>query len=222
MLTWNALQDLLLDIEVSLNNRPLSYVEDDIQLPLLTPNTLMLNRPNNIPTQDYHEVEEQDLRKTAKRLEKCKDMLWRRWTNEYLKGLRERHNLKNNNKQFALKVGEVVIIKSDERDRNKWKLGIVEDLIKGRDGVVRVAKLRAGKSHLERAVQHLYPLELSCNIFKPEKIKQILRPEAKVFRPKRDAAVAAEMRIQDTGTVSCVIGTVIAAQPFIFASSRIE
>ena len=38
LLTWNALQDLL-DIKVFLNNRPLSYVEDDIQLPLLTPNT---------------------------------------------------------------------------------------------------------------------------------------------------------------------------------------
>ncbi|XP_028408199.1 uncharacterized protein LOC114530777 [Dendronephthya gigantea] len=196
LLTWNALQDHLLDIQVSLNNRPLSYVEDDIQLPLLTPNTLMHNRPNNIPTQDYHEVEERDLRKTAKRLEKCKDKLWRRWTDEYLKGLRERHNLRHNNKQFTLKVGEVVIIKSDERDRNKWKLGIVENLI--RDGVVRVAKLRAGKGHLERAVQHLYPLELSCDIFKPEKKGPILRPEAEVFRPKRDAAVAAELRIQDT------------------------
>lgn len=50
LLTWKALQDLLLDIEVSINNRPLSYVEDDIQLPLLTPNTMMFNRPNVIPT----------------------------------------------------------------------------------------------------------------------------------------------------------------------------
>lgn len=73
----------------------------------------------------------------------------------------------------------------------------MEDLIKGRGGVVRVAKLRAGKSQLERAVQHLYPLELSCDIFKPEKNRPVLRPDAKVFRPKRDAAAAAEMRIQE-------------------------
>jgi hypothetical protein len=83
-----------------------------------------------------------------------------------VRGLRERHNLKHNNKKFTLKVGDVVImiIKSDERNRNKWKLGIVEDLIAGRDGVVRLAKLRAGKSHLKRAVQHLYLLELSCDV----------------------------------------------------------
>ncbi len=73
-----------------------------------------------------------DLRKTAKRLEKCKDAMWKRWTNEYLKELRERHNLKHNNKESSLKVGDVVIIKSDERNRNKWKLGHVENLIKGR------------------------------------------------------------------------------------------
>ena len=40
-------------------------------------------------------------------------------------------------------------------------MGVVEELITGRDGVVRCAKLRAGKSHLERAIQHLYLLELT-------------------------------------------------------------
>ena len=75
--------------------------------------------------------------------------------------------MKHNTKQLSLQVGDVTIIKSDERNRNKWKLGIVEELIAGRDGVVRVAKLGAGKSHLERAVQHLYPLELTCDRTKP-------------------------------------------------------
>ena len=42
-------------------------------------------------------------------------------------------------------------------------MGIVEELITGRNGVVRGAKVRAGKSHLERAIQHLYPLELTCD-----------------------------------------------------------
>ena len=36
MLTWKELQEVLLDVEVSLNNRPLSYVENDVQLPVLT------------------------------------------------------------------------------------------------------------------------------------------------------------------------------------------
>ena len=36
VLTWNELQDVLLDVEIALNNRPLDYVEDDVQLPVLT------------------------------------------------------------------------------------------------------------------------------------------------------------------------------------------
>ena len=37
------------------------------------------------------------------------------------------------------------------------------DLIVGRDGEVRAAKLRAGRGVLERAIQHLYPLQLACD-----------------------------------------------------------
>ena len=198
VLTWNELQDVLLDVEIALNNRLLDYVEDDVQLPVLTPNSLMFNRPNQIPTQDYHNIEEVELRKSAKRIEKCKEMLWKRWTNEYLKGLRERHNLKHHNKKSFLKLGDVVIIQSDERNRNKWKLGIVESLIPGRDGIESVARLRNGKNTLERAVQQLYPLELSCDIIiSPKGNKRELNPAVEEFRPRRDAAAAAIARVKD-------------------------
>ena len=36
-LSWNELESVLLDVEVNLNNRPLSYIEGNIQHPLLTP-----------------------------------------------------------------------------------------------------------------------------------------------------------------------------------------
>ena len=93
----------------------------------------------------------------------------------------------------------MVIIKDDDRNRNKWKLDVVDDLIAGRDGVVRVAKLRAGKTTLERAIQQLYPLELACDRATVESSVQ-LNPGAPAFRPRRDAAVAANLRIQDIAT----------------------
>ena len=37
--------------------------------------------------------------------------------------------------------------------RNTWKLGIIEELIIGRDRIVRAEKMRTGKGILERAVQ---------------------------------------------------------------------
>ena len=44
-LTWAELREVLLDVEVALNNRPLSYVEDDVQLPIMTPNSLRTRAP---------------------------------------------------------------------------------------------------------------------------------------------------------------------------------
>ena len=93
-LTWSELQDVLLDVEVALNNRPLSYVEEDVQLPVLTPNMLQFSRPNLLP--EDHNQENPDLRKRARFLAKCKDVVWGRWSTEYLRSRRERDNLKHN------------------------------------------------------------------------------------------------------------------------------
>ena len=43
-----------------------------------------------------------------------------------------------------MKKSEVVIIKGDKKDRNEWKLGIVEEVMPGKDDVVRAVRLRAG------------------------------------------------------------------------------
>ena len=141
---------------------------------------MLFGQPNSIPQLEPHNVEDTDLRKRAKYLRKCKDAVWRRWTKEYLSALRERHNLKHETKLTAPKVGDVVIIKNDERNREKWQLGVIVQLLTGKDGIVRGAKLRAGKGVLERAVQQLYPLELSCDCEKP---KPVLRAQAPEFRP---------------------------------------
>ena len=48
-LTWNELEEVLLDVEVALNNRLLSYLEDDAQLPVLTPCAMMFSQPRLVP-----------------------------------------------------------------------------------------------------------------------------------------------------------------------------
>ena len=126
-LTWTELTDIILDIEVALNNRPLSYVKDDIQFPILTPNTLMFTPPTILPEMAAHHIQDYDLHKRAKFL--------KRWTKEYIRGLRERHQ-HINGKPHALAVGDVVIVKSEVRNRGEWSLGIVSDLYEGRDGIV--------------------------------------------------------------------------------------
>ena len=192
-LTLNELEEVLLDVEIAVNNRPLTYVEDDIQLPLLTPNVMLHGQSNLLPEVDVEGIEDLPLRKRAKYLRRCKNVLWSRWTGEYVRSLRERHNLKHKSKQLTLKVGDVVLIQSEDRNRGKWNLGVVVKLIIGRDGVVRAVKLRAGKSYLERAVQQLCPMELSCDRG-DEQLRQPLQlnPRARAFNPRRAAVAAAE------------------------------
>ncbi|KAK3725717.1 hypothetical protein QZH41_006737, partial [Actinostola sp. cb2023] len=135
VLTWKELEEVMLDVEVAINNRPLTYVEDDVQLPLLTTNLMIYGEHNLIPEMDADSLDDTVLRNRAKYLRRCKDVLWSRWTKEYVRSLRERHNLKHNTKELDLKIGDVVLIQSDERNRGKWNIGIVEKLIEGRDGV---------------------------------------------------------------------------------------
>ena len=71
--------------------------------------------------------------------------------------------MKHNKRQLSVTSGDVVIIKGNKKNCGQWKLGIVDELFPGSDGVIRAVKLRAGKSYLERPIQRLYLLELSCN-----------------------------------------------------------
>jgi hypothetical protein len=59
--------------------------------------------------------------------------------------------------------GSAVIIQDENKNRKTWKLGIVVDMIKGKDDVVRGAKVKTANGVLERAIQQLYPLELTCD-----------------------------------------------------------
>ena len=78
-------------------------------------------------------------------------------------------------------------IKGEGRNRGKWKIGVVERLIQGRDRMIRGAQLKAGKTLIEIPPQLLYPLELTCN--RPERRRgETLRADAREFQPRRVAS----------------------------------
>ena len=121
-LRWHELEIVIFDVKTILNNRSLGYVEDYIQMPILTPNLMLFEQLNQIAEEEPAKVEDYDLRKCAEYQRKCKDVLWKRWTTVYLKALRERHNLNHQTKEATLKEGDVYLIKGEERNRSKWKL----------------------------------------------------------------------------------------------------
>ena len=83
-LSWQELEEVLLDIEITLNNRPLNYLDDDIQFPILTPNTLAF-REETLNLEEDISMLEGDLQKRAKYVKKSKDNAWNRWKGGYLK-----------------------------------------------------------------------------------------------------------------------------------------
>ena len=71
--------------------------------------------------------------------------------------------------QVSEEVGEVVILKDDSTARVYWKLAKITELLEGKDGLVRAARITVltapghGKTTvLQRPIQHLIPLEVRC------------------------------------------------------------
>ena len=87
---------------------------------------------------------------------------WKRFRTSYLKRYRR---VKGNNTN-SITIDDVVLIKDDEpAPRTQWRMGRVLQLVKGRDGQVRGARLKvlskAGKqSSVHRPVQRLIPFEI--------------------------------------------------------------
>ena len=75
--------------------------------------------------------------------------------------LREFHRASGNNLQ-QIKVGDEVLI-HDEGPRINWKLAIVEEPIKGNDGLVRATHIRTSNCTTARPIVQLYLLEVVSN-----------------------------------------------------------
>ena len=125
-------------------------------------------------------------------------MFWNIWRNEYLTSLRERTQTKLKDGRVhshcSPKVNDVVLIKEDTA-RGNWRFATVIRLVKGRDGLVRSAKVRlpSGKE-IGRPINLLYPLELSCE--EQKKINNNKTKNDGPERPKRNAAKTATERIK--------------------------
>lgn len=91
-------------------------------------------------------------------------------------------------------------MKTDSKNRGTWPLAIVNEVYPGNDGVIRAVQLKTAKSMLERPVQHLYPLELECDV-STQVADPHLNPQAQDFRPRRDAAAAARLQMKQVADV---------------------
>ena len=162
------LNTILIKVEAVLNSRPLTYPYVDINdASPLTPSHFLCGHrlltlpdtrvsvkesdPDYIPT----DVSIKELTKGAKYHEIVIQAFWTRWQKEYLTSLREYNSYqKKASNKTAVAIGDVVLI-HDNVPRNQWKIGVVTDLHKGKDGLVRSVSLRISSgSELLRPIQN--------------------------------------------------------------------
>ena len=172
-LTYEELLTVLIEVEAVLNSRPLTFIYEDDNEDPLTPSHLYCGRrllDNVESSQDTHpkECDRRFVIQHAERITLTVDHFWRRWYKEYLTSLREVHKSKDSKKSQNIKVEDIVVIQEDGVKRNKWKVGKVEGLVTGRDGVVRGAILRTSSDgvigHISRPLQKICPIEINDSI----------------------------------------------------------
>ena len=173
-LNYDELVTAVTEVEMVINSRPLSYVtQDDLDEPLTPAHFLTGRRLLSLPDTIYSGFSEDDsdvtptcLHRRLRYLNSVLNHFWRRWKIEYLLELRESHRYQGMNSIASpISIGDVVLVHDEGKARGFWKLARVEDLVTGRDGLVRGAVLRVASRKgratvLRRPVQRLYPLEI--------------------------------------------------------------
>ena len=129
---------------------------------------------------------------------------WKKWRTEYLSGLREYHKSRSGANRKEISVNDIVTVFEDNVKRGFWKTAIVEELIEGKDNVVRGAKIRVitrGKPiRMSRPIQKLYLLEIrreteSTGVRNAEEqSEQTIKETTKRNVPRRAAAIASEQK----------------------------
>ena len=129
--------------------------------------------------EDLENVGEEDVNKRMRFLEKSKQHLRKRFMKEYVHALEERQQRAEGNIEKIPSIGEVVLLKSEAKDKALWKLGRVVSKITGKDGTVRGLKLKQGNGYIVER-----PLQLVCYLEIGEDSKWEPNPKAEVFVPR--------------------------------------
>ncbi|GFS80164.1 bel12-ag transposon polyprotein [Nephila pilipes] len=111
---------------------------------------------NNVS--DLDQIEKTNI--VLRYIQKVRENLKQRFKREYLSFLRSSVT----KREDKINVGDIVLIGTDDKKKRlHWLLGRVLELFPGKDGIIRLVKLRTEKGNVLRPIQRLYPLELKPN-----------------------------------------------------------
>ncbi|XP_070569878.1 uncharacterized protein [Ptychodera flava] len=153
LLKFEELEEVLLDVETFMNNRPLCYMEEDFEQVVITPNLLLRGQPARFLEESIDDMDDSRdvMSKRLKYLRSCRENIRKRWLNEYLHALQERCSKRVEAKDQELPgKNSIVLLKDTTKNRANWKIGRIVDNIVGKDGVIRGYKILTAVAMLLR------------------------------------------------------------------------
>ncbi|KRY28041.1 hypothetical protein T01_6882 [Trichinella spiralis] len=162
LLRFDELRTTLCELEARINNRPLTLLsEDPKDCAPLTPAHFLIGRElAALPTSSGETPSGTGGRHLGRRWRHQQLLmrhLWKRWTEEYLVNLNVRGKWKKIDRQPE--VDDLVLVTEDTAPRNRWKMGVITELLPGSDGIVRSVRLRTARGVLTRPSRLLVLLE---------------------------------------------------------------
>ncbi len=175
-LNFEELRTLVVEIESTINNRPITYVYDDQNgvSYALSPSDMIYGRRIPPTSNDSHcdiVSTYNTLTKRVKHHFRLLTNFTNSWKREYLLSLREFNLRQRASKTSDLNpaVGDIIILKDEKSARCYWKLAKVVELFNGRDGLCRAANIQvlstAGAKKptlVRRPIQQLVPIEVKA------------------------------------------------------------
>ena len=153
-LNYTELYTILTDIESALNQRPFTYLENDLNnLQAITPSHLAIGRTLKSVPSILSKVK---LSRRYFHLQLLLQHFWKRWSKEYLPSLAVRH--KWHSAEAVPKMGDICLITEENTSRVTWPLGKIVETIPGKDGLIRTFELKTKSGLLTRPIQRLHLL----------------------------------------------------------------
>ncbi|GBN36024.1 hypothetical protein AVEN_61302-1 [Araneus ventricosus] len=165
----------LCNCEAILNDRPLAVVSVDSSFTVITPANFLREIPINSVPVVKHDFNSNFYKRRLRYIQNVGQAFRKRFRQEYLVTLKT--SRKKLVRSCKLKEGDTVLIGSDGKNRLNWNLGKIIQLFPGTDGESRRVRLKVQNGEVIRAVQNLYPLELSSTEELSSKFSQNCRFE---------------------------------------------
>lgn len=159
-LTYEEMTTVLCQVGACLNSRPLCPMDDtdsDHVDPLTPGHFLIGEAPLVVPSPDLKDMKVSTLSRWQY-TQKLLNDFWKRWQDEYLSRLQQRPKWLKREEEF--KLGDIVLIKTDNLPPGKWLLGRIVDKHPGIDGFTRVYSVKSGNSVTKRTVTKLCGLPI--------------------------------------------------------------